>query len=120
MALMYWVTYLAVGDDLLLTRSATATIFILYGLMIAWNVHGVDPLRPQTWIKYRRGLIVTSVLTGAAWITASLMPEVFDFVWPPPDILALIVSIFVLCGALVSLGLRKRGFLHHVYDLVQR
>lgn len=120
MALMYLVTFHATGSDLVIARSAMTTFFILYGMMIAWHVHGIDLLKPRTMITYRRGLIVTTVLTGAAWFTASMMPTLFDFTWPPLEIMALIVSIFILCVAIVSLGLRKPGFIHHVYRLVER
>ena len=120
MALMFLVTYHATGSDLVISRSATTTFFILYGMMIAWNVHGVDPLNPRTLITHWRGLVVTTVLTGAAWITASMMPVIFDFTWPPVDILVLITSVFILCVAIVSLGMRKPGFLHHVYGLVEK
>jgi hypothetical protein len=48
---------------------------------------------------------------------ATLFPDVFEFQWPPLEILGLLMLVFLLCAVVVSVGMRKRSLLHEYYTL---
>jgi magnesium-transporting ATPase (P-type) len=120
LALLYLVTRSYTGGDLLVSRSAVTVFITLYGLMIVWNILGIDPLRPHTIVERLFGMILTSVLSGITWVIALSNAEVFDFWWPPVEIFGLIAVIFALCLPLVSVGMQNRGLLHRTYALFER
>jgi cation-transporting P-type ATPase E len=120
LALLYLVTRSYTGGDLMVARSAVTVFITLYGLMIAWNILGIDPLRPHTIVERPFGMILTSVLSGITWIVALSNVEVFDFWWPPVEIFGLIAVIFALCLPVVSVGMQNRGLLHRTYTLFER
>lgn len=120
LALLYLVTYSYTDSDLLLARSASTMFITLFGLMIIWNILGVDPLRPRTIWERPFGLIITTVLSGITWYIAVSNAEVFDFAWPPAEIIVLIGFIFVACMPIVSVAMQNRGLLHRIYTLFER
>ena len=120
LAIVYLITYAYTNGDVNIARSAVTTFAILYGLMVAWHIFGIDLLHPRTILQGLRGFVVTSVLTGGAVFVASLMPEIFEFWWPPAEIMALIVSMFALCLMIASISIRERVLLNRIYTLLKR
>ncbi|PJF22927.1 MAG: ATPase P [Phototrophicales bacterium] len=119
MALMYVVTYRYTNYDVDVSRSATTIFFILYSLSIYLFVCGIDVAQPRTYGRYPFATILTIVLTGGAVIAASLFPDVFEFVYPPFEIIVLILAIWLLCVLIVSVGMRNRAMLHQFYTLAE-
>ncbi len=83
-SILFLATMSYLDGDLERSRGMVTIFYIMFGLMVAWDVHGVDLLRPHTLKTHWRGFVVTSLLTGAALLTATIMPETFEFYWPPP------------------------------------
>ncbi len=117
MALAFGVAY-HVTDDLLTARSATTLFFILYSLTIFWYVCGVDITRPSTYRKYPLATAITGFLTSGTLAVATLLPDVFEFSWPPLNVTALVVVLWLLASLIVSVGMRKRALLHQLYELM--
>lgn len=119
MALMYVVTYRYTEYDPDVSRSATTIFFILYSLSIYLFVCGVDVAQPRTYGRYPFATILTIVLTSGAMLAASIFPDVFEFVYPPIEIIGLIIAIWLLCVIIVSVGMRNRAMLHQFYTLAE-
>lgn len=117
---LFLVTISYLEGDLDRTRGMVVIFYILFGLMIAWDVHGIDIMRPSTLRTRWRGFVATSVLTGGALLAATILPDVFEFYWPPPVIILLTVLVFIITMMITRIGLRNRGLLHHVYALTRR
>ncbi|MEQ8676483.1 MAG: HAD-IC family P-type ATPase [Aggregatilineales bacterium] len=118
-AFTYLVTYRYVDENLLIARSTTTLLFILYSLMIFLFVCGIDVAQPRTYFRYPLATVITFVLTGGALGAATLFPDIFEFQWPPIEILGLVLLVFLLCSIVVSVGMRKRSLLHDYYTLTQ-
>jgi len=119
-AVMYLVTLGYTAGDIDIARSATTLFFIMYSMTVLWHICGIDVLRPRTYFRYPLATVITLVLTGFALGTATLMPDLFEFRWPPLPVLLLIVSMYLLVTTIVSIGMRKRRLLHEFYTLVDR
>ncbi|MFW5748779.1 MAG: HAD-IC family P-type ATPase [Chloroflexota bacterium] len=119
MAVGFTVAYTYTDQNLYLARSATTIFFILYGLTIFWYVCGVDITQPSTYMKYPTATLITGALTGATLLTATLLPDVFEFAWPPLEVVLLIVLLWLLVSLIVSVGMRNRALLHQVYTLFE-
>ena len=119
-AFMYVVAYTYTGQNVDVSRSVTTIFFILYSLMIFLYVCGIDIAAPRTYLRYPLATAITIVLTGGAITAATIMPDVFEFRWPPAELLFLEFIIFVLCALIVSVAMRNRGLLYQFYSLVEK
>lgn len=119
-SILFFITLSYLEGDLDRARGMIVIYYILFGLMVAWDVHGVDILRPATLRTRWRGFVATSVLTGGALLAATILPDVFEFYWPPPEIILLTVLMFMITMMIARIGLRNPGLLHHVYSLTNR
>jgi cation-transporting P-type ATPase E len=115
-SLMYLVTYLYT-KDVEVTRHALTIAFILFGLQIVWYVGGIDIMRPRTIFNNVLMFSTTTLISIGTLVIATLLPDLFEFGWPPGEILLLVVLVQMLCAALISLAMRKRGVLHQLYAL---
>lgn len=118
MAFLYVVAFYYT-NDLTLTRGAITSAFLLYGLMIVWNVHGIDPLRPRTFLENPLVSVFSISLTSFVTVVALLNPKVFEFTLPPAEIMLLVVLIHMLSMTVVSLGMRKRGLINRLWTLFE-
>lgn len=116
MAFIFLVTYTHT-DDLMVSRSAITLFFILYSLTVFWFVCGVDITRPSTYTKYPLATAITGFLTSGTLVFATLFPSVFEFQWPSPIIIFLVVTTWLLVSMIVSVGMRNRSLLHQLYKL---
>lgn len=120
MALMYLTAYTYTEKDIAVSQSVTTIYFILYSLMIFLFVCGIDIANPRTYLRYPLATAITLVLTSGAVIAATILPDVFEFNWPPAELVFLEFIMFVLCALIVSVGMRKRGLLYQFYNLVEK
>lgn len=118
MAFLYVVAF-NYTNDLVLTRGAITSAFLLYGLMIVWNVHGIDPLRPRTFLENPLASVFSISLTSFVTVVALLNPKVFEFTLPPVEIMLLVVLMHLLSMTIVSLGMRKRGLINRLWTLFE-
>ena len=117
---MYAIAYTYTEQNLGIAQSVTTIFFILYSLMIFLFVCGIDIASLRTYTRYPLATAITLILTSGAIIAATLFPDVFEFQWPPLELLFLEFVIFVLCALLVSIGMRNRGLLYQFYSLVEK
>ncbi len=118
MAIMYVVAFYAT-NDVRVARSAMTLFFILYSMMNTWHVHGADITQPRTLVDNPNIVWTTILLTGAALATATLLPDLFEFTWPPIEVLILTLSLHILAILITAIGMRNRGLLHQLYKLMR-
>jgi hypothetical protein len=85
---------------------------------VFWYVCGVDITRPSTYGKYPAATAITGFLTSGTLIVASIFPTVFEFNWPPLNVIALIVTLWMLSSLVTSIGMRNRALLNQLYELM--
>ena len=124
MTLLYLAVWLSSDGDLTLTRSVVTIMVALYGMLISWNIQGIDLYRPRSFLRHWRVLLLTSGLTALTILAMYAFPALFEFkppTWDGGDGSLLIVAIavlFLLTMALLSHGLKYRYLLERFWDLM--
>jgi len=124
LTLLYVVTYFGTEQDLTVTRSAITILVSLYGMLITWNIQGIDFYKPKSFIENWRLLTLSSVLTVLTLFSFYLAPDLFEFKPPAWDggtgslLIVLIVTLFMLTMILLSHGLKYRYLLRRFWDLL--
>lgn len=117
--LVYLVTFRYMEGEILVSRSIVTLFFILWSLKIFLYVCGIDVAQPKTYLRYPLATGVTLLLTSGALGAATIFPDIFEFTWPPVEVLVLLVTVFLLCAMIVSVGMRNRALLHEFYTLTR-
>jgi magnesium-transporting ATPase (P-type) len=76
--------YLLAGRDLRLAQSFLATVAILYGLLVFWDVHGVVLFEPITFRQNRREALFGIAIGVVAIAVPTAWPALFDMTPLPP------------------------------------
>ena len=124
LTLLYLVVWFGGGQDLVMTRSAVTIMVALYGMLITWQVQGIDIYEPRSFRRHWRILSLSSVLTALTILSMYAFPELFEFGPPVWDggagslMLIAIVAIFLLTMVLCSHGLKYRYLLGRFWDLL--
>ena len=128
MTLLYLIVWFGGGGDLRLTRSAMTIMVALYGMLITWQVQGIDIFQPQTIRRHWRLALMTIALTAATIVAMHfdhlLAGQPFEYeplFWDGGAGTLMIVAIaalFILTMALVSHALRHRYLLNRFWDLL--
>lgn len=119
-ALLYTVVYFATLQDVHAARSAVTILVSLYGMMIVWNVQGVNILEPRTFVQHWRVVLISSITTALTILTMYAWPRLFDFTPFGMDhiaIIVFIVAIFELAMLMVALGMKHRYLLYRMWML---
>jgi cation-transporting ATPase E len=117
LSFMYFLAYQYSDEET--ARNATTIAFILYGVMIVWNIAGVDILRPSTFWRNPRVTWFATILSGIALVAATFWGDTFEFKWIPAELLLFVVLVHLLLMTIVSLGMKNRGLLHKFYALMR-
>lgn len=124
MTVLYLLAWLGSEGDLQLTRSAITIMVALYGLLITWQVQGIDLYQPRTLVQHWRIALLSSLLTVATILAMYAWPALFEFsppLWDGGAGTAVILAIgvlFSLTMALVGHGLRHRYLLERFWQLL--
>lgn len=124
MTALYLLAWLGSEGDLQLTRSAITIMVALYGLLITWQVQGIDLREPRTLVQHWRIALLSSLLTVATILAMYAYPALFEFSPPLWDggagtlIIVATGALFALTLALVGHGLRHRYLLERFWALL--
>jgi cation-transporting ATPase E len=122
LSVLFAVAYFATNHNLEIARS-TVTIFIcLFGMMIVWNVQGVEVYQPRTFIEHWRVVLISSLAAGLTILSFYMLPNLFEFRPPPANSLlnVLIVALFLLTMIVINHGMNYRYLLSRFWMLVER
>lgn len=89
------------------SRSALLIFLCLYGLIVFWNTHGIDILRPRTFRVHYRVALLAALALGFTIVVPFFWPHLFVFVAPSLEIWLLIIVTFA--AATLGLGLLQRN-----------
>ena len=124
LTLLYIIAYFGTGGDLEITRSAVTILVALYGMLITWNIQGIDFYDPKSFLKHWRILILSSILTVLTIVVMYIDPALFEFQPPLWDggvgtmLIIAIVALFLLTMILLSHGLKYRYLLRRFWELL--
>ncbi len=126
LAVLFVVAFYGNGSSLEHARSAITIFICLYGMLIVWNVQGVELHNPRSFVQQWRVVLISSLAAGLTIISFYALPMLFEFVPPQPgtlvgsSIIVLITALFLLAAVLVDLGLQHRYLLERLWMLLDR
>jgi cation-transporting P-type ATPase E len=121
-AVLYAVVYFASGGSEDAARSALSIFVTLFGILVFWNVSGIDIFTPRTFLQHRGIFIFGFVMMLITTLGFYVMPRLFEFVRPSTDLLAqptilLIVFLFELTMVVYSWAMRDRRLVNSLWTL---
>lgn len=119
LALLCAVTYVASGGNTAAMRTAVSLFVTLFGILVLWNVFGVDLLCPRTIWENRVTFLVGFGLLIMTLLGFYIAPDLLEFVQPDLLTILLITSVYLLVIVLYSVGMRNRRLLHTLWTLTE-
>jgi len=118
--LLYAITFFERGEGIegmLAARSVIVVFLTLFGMLVFWNVCGIEIFQPRTWGHNPRVFLFG---LGAAFVTilaGYLVPQILAFV--PLNLLewALVIVVFSVTAVLMTIGVRTRFFSNLIWKL---
>ncbi len=126
--ILYTVMYFASGRDTDNARSCLSLFVTLFGILIFWNVHGIDIFQPWTFVQRRGVAILGFLLMLMTLLGFYIAPDLLDFVAPPPVLIPqrpldwtmhFIILMFLLTMLLYSWAMKDRKIINSLWKLVQ-
>lgn len=122
---LFGVTYIGSNEDLALARSLVTVFVSLLGMMIVWNVQGVEISNLKSFREHGLVVLISSVVTVLTILAFYALPHVFEFRPPDPStsegwlLIGFITALFLLCMMLIDVNMHKRGILRQLWLLVR-
>lgn len=119
LALLCAVSYIASNGSTIMMRSVVALFITLFGVLVLWNVFGIDLLRLRTirdnWQTFVIGLVMMVVTLLGFYVA----PDLLEFRQPDTLTIFLIASVYLLVIVLYSVGMRNRRLLGALWTLTE-
>ncbi|MGQ9889301.1 MAG: HAD-IC family P-type ATPase [Aggregatilineales bacterium] len=119
LALLCAVTYVASDGSTAAMRTAVSLFVTLFGVLVLWNVFGVDLLRPRTILENRGTFLIGFGLMVMTLLGFYIAPDLLEFVQPDPLTILLITAVYLLVIVLYSVGMRDRRLFHALWTLTE-
>jgi cation-transporting P-type ATPase E len=124
LTILYIIAYFGSEGDVNMTRSAITILVSLYGMLITWNIQGIDFYNPKSFLEHRNLVILTSIVTALTIIALYVFPVLFEFSPPLWDggigtsLIIVITALFLLTMILLAHGMKHRYLLNRLWALL--
>lgn len=119
LAILYAAVYISSAGNVGEARSAVTLFVCLFGMVIVWNTHGVDVFDPASFRRHWFVVLLSGVMTFLTIIVIYILPGLFEFVAPTPEVVVLITALFCLSLMMYSVGLSNRYLLERMWMLFE-
>ena len=117
MSLVYAFAYLSNDSGLQEARSTMMLYLTLWGMLVFWNVHGVNLFRPRT-LRQHPYVFLTGLALAAVTIAAAyLFPDLLAFVPPTAMEWAFVLLVFVVAMMLLHATFQTRWLVNRLWKL---
>jgi cation-transporting ATPase E len=117
LALLDGLVYVLSGQDIDSARATMMMLITLFGMLVYWNVHGVELFEPRTWGQHRFTFWSGLFLAWMTMVGGYVAPGILSFT--PPSILAWVLTgvIFFAAALLMYWAMRTRAFANLLWKL---
>lgn len=113
----YGASYLISGGDFHMSRGVNMMLMALWGLLVYWNVLGVELFEVGTWKQHRFVFFSGLVLATLTMLAPYIAPQLLTFTPPSMPQIALIVVIFSINAVALHILMRTRAFVSLIWKL---
>jgi cation-transporting ATPase E len=121
MALLYAISFLSKAGDpayvVSISRSTMMLIITFYGMLVLWNVNGLDISRPRTILQHKRLFVIGIVLAVLTILAGYLFPQLLEFTPPTLTDWAAAGAICLVSVVLIGLAMRTRALVNTLWKL---
>jgi hypothetical protein len=117
MSLLFTIVYFTTNLNTDAARSALSIFATFFGILIMWNTFGIDVAQPRSLIENWRVTLIGLGFTLLVILSFYILPDLFEFVPPTPEIIALIVAMLLLVIAVFSWSMRFPVLIKRLWDL---
>jgi cation-transporting ATPase E len=124
LAILFTASYFLTGGNLMETRSVLTLYICLFGMLIVWQVQGVDIAEPRTFLQHRRVVFISAIVTALTMTSFYTGLEAFRFSGPSLHdeagraIIVMLTAMFCLTIIITSRAMRDRTLINRLWMLV--
>lgn len=124
LTVLFSLTYAMTDQNLNVARGILTQFICLFGVLIVWNVQGVDVAEPATFRKHWRVVLISTTAGLLTMISFYILPGLFRYTAPDPNTpgglgsIILCAALFPLTMILMSRGMRFRGTVNRLWSLL--
>jgi cation-transporting P-type ATPase E len=124
LATLFALTYAMNNQNLHVARGIMTQFICLFGVLIVWNVQGVDVAEPSTFRRNWRVVVISTVAGLLTMISFYMFPDLLRYTPPDPGTrgglgaILLCAAMFPLTMILISRGMRYRGLINRMWSLL--
>jgi cation-transporting ATPase E len=124
LATLFALTYAMNNQSLDVARGIMTQFICLFGVLIVWNVQGVDVAEPATFGRNWRVVLISTVAGLLTMISFYIFPDLLRYTAPDPETrgglgaILLCAAMFPLTMILISRGMRYRGVVNRMWSLL--
>ncbi len=117
LSVMYGTSYLLNGGDFMMSRGVNLMLMALWGMLVFWNVHGVQMYEFRTWKEHRGIVLIGAVLAAITMLACYIAPGILSFVPPTLPQILLIVVVFSISSVMMHMLMKTRAFANLLWKL---
>lgn len=110
LSVMYGASYLLNGGDFEMSRSVNMIFMTLWGMIVYWNVQGVDLFEHKTWLSRRLVFFSGLIFAVITMLGGYVAPGILSFVPPTMPQILLIIVVFGISSVALHILNRRRSF----------
>jgi len=124
LTVLFSLTYAMTDQNLNVARGILTQFICLFGVLIVWNVQGVDVAEPATFRKHWRVVLISTTAGLLTMVSFYILPGLFRYTAPDPNTpgglgsIILCAALFPLTMILMSRGMRFRGTVNRLWSLL--
>ena len=109
LSVMYGASYLMGDGDFALSRSVNMIFMTLWGMLVYWNVMGVELFEHKTWLQHRFVFFSGFFFAAATMLGCYIAPGILSFVPPTMPQILLVIVTFSIASVLLHVLNRRRS-----------
>ena len=117
LSFLYGASYLLNGGDVEMSRSVNMQFMTLWGLLVYWNVLGVELFEVKTWMQHRFVFFSGLVLAFITMVGGYVAPGILSYEPPTMPQILLIVFFFSIASVTLHILNRRRSLTELMWKL---
>lgn len=118
MAFVYAYAYLSSGENLAQARSTIIMFITLFGMLVIWNMHGINLLQPRTIGENPLAFLLGLALGIFTLVGPYIFRTWLEFTPPSTEQWIVVIVAFVITVVILTIAMRTRGLVDRIWRLV--
>ncbi len=117
-ALVYAFSFLSSHGNTNQSRSVVVMFLTLFGLLVMWNIHGIEVLEPLTIRKRWPVFLLGLILAGGTLIGPYVVSDWLEFTPPTDEQWGFLLLVFLITVVTLYFAMRTRALVERIWALL--